>query len=112
LKKKGDRFLAKGRSFFAKKAILVWVRSIAHSALFVRFFKARSLAQSTRKHPTSKHRQCLLFFTKGAIDQKRQKSGQARKSARNRADYYIFSSQIKKNSREARFLDSTGSQKN
>jgi hypothetical protein len=81
--------------------------SIAHFSPFVRFFKASSLAQST-----SKHRQCLLFFTKGAIDQKPQKSGLARKSARNPADSYIFSSQIKKISRETRFLDSTGSQKN
>jgi hypothetical protein len=86
--------------------------SIAHFAPFVIFFKAGSLAQSTSKHPTSQHLESLLLFTKRAIDQKRQKSGQPRKWARNRADSYIFSSQIKKISRETGFLDSTGSQKN
>jgi hypothetical protein len=48
----------------------------------------------------------------GRSIQKPQKSVLARKSARNWADSYIFSSQIKKISRATGFLDSTGSQKN
>ncbi|WP_333291176.1 hypothetical protein [Microcoleus sp. B4-C2] len=44
LEKKGDRFLPKGRSFFAKKAILIWDRShILHHCQLAFYEQARCL---------------------------------------------------------------------